>query len=218
NFLERKESEFIDGYQEQDTWKKAEQFIRDKFDIDADYRKIPLDVANMMNRELVRARNMFGTCGLVEKIIPDDGRLKPGDFASYNPVTKTITLRTDRGVVSTNEVIKKICGHGWFSTNHEAHIYTHEISHAIFNYFENIWTNHAHLPYSILSERSKNAMNTLWRLHHDYFLSSDGEGIRELSKYAESDPREMIAEGLTQIVLGEPSILAQKIWNIIKEA
>ena len=218
NFFERRESEFIDGYKEQDTTKKAEIFIKEKFDIDADYSIIPLDVANMMNRELVRARNIFGTCGLIEKIIPNDGSLGDKDYGLYRRGTRTIVLRTDKGVVSTNMSIIKECGRGWFSTENPAHVYTHEICHAIFNYFENIWTNKANTAYSVLSVRGRKAMDALEKLHNDYFLNREEKGVGELSRYAAKNAREMIAEGLTQIVLGKPSAFAQKIRDVIQGA
>lgn len=216
-YYEAGEDSFIDGYKKQESQKKAADFIKKKFDIDADYSKIPLDVANMMNRELVRARNIFGTCGLIEKITHDRGEFGENDLGSYDRDTKIITLLKNVGIIGTRSLIKKK-GPGWFSTNKDAHIYRHEIGHAILNYIENLLTNYANTKKQL---RTSNAWQRLLLkldgLYADNFYKTH-KGDKNLSRYARKNFREMVAESLAQVMSGKPGELAQQVFEILKEA
>lgn len=183
NIFERSESEFLDGYKEQNTRRGAEVFIKKKFAINADYSRIPLDVANIMNRELIRARKVFGTCGLVERIVPNDGHFREGDVASYDNPTRTIMLRTDLGVVGTKVLIKKK-GVGWLSSTHDGRPYMHEIGRALLNYVENLLTNNANTDKGLYASKAGLELNDkLFKVFSDNFMKKH-DGCWELFRYA----------------------------------
>ena len=192
------------GFEEQRKIREAEQFIRHTFGIIANYRDIPLDVANDMNQELVRAFNMFGTVGIIENIKSDRDLLDRGAFANYNGETKTISLRLERGRFSATYYIKN-APEGKFSTKSPLHGYRHEIGHAILKYCEESRDRHERLRLVDELEKIRNKM---------FFLSN--EGYKQLSEYAGNNIREMVAEAIAQAMHGEASPLTKKILLLLK--
>lgn len=118
--ITKDDSELLKGFEEKRNVKKAAKFIKKKFDIDASYSKLKKhpEVADDMNQELIRAYNVFGTVGIIEKIEVDDDYVKDNKFASYRRESRTILLRSDRGGVGTGAAIKNV-SEGRFSTRSE---------------------------------------------------------------------------------------------------
>ena len=86
----------LDGFVPQKTARKAAQFAKKEFGIDVD-RRLSVDILNDLNQELIRARNMFGTVGIIENIKIDQGVLDRGAFGSYNRDERSILLRPGMG-------------------------------------------------------------------------------------------------------------------------
>ena len=204
NLKRREESEMLEGFEEQKTWKKAGIFIKEKLNIDADYSKIPIEVANDMNQELIRAYNIFGTVGIIENIRADQGLVERGAFGNYNRKTKTITLRPNYGRLAAQLYIKNAT-EGKFSTKSPLHGYRHEIGHAILKYSEESLDRHDRLL----------LIDNLEKIRYESFLLSR-EGYEQLSEYANDTIREMVAEAVAQVMNGEASPLTKKILSILR--
>ena len=135
NLKQRESSEMLEGFEEQKTTEEAENFIKEKLNIDADYSKIPIEVANDMNQELVRTFNIFGTVGVIDNIKTDPSLAERGAFGSYEIKTRTIFLRPEYGRFAATLYIQK-APEGLFSTRSSLHGYRHEIGHAFLFYCE----------------------------------------------------------------------------------
>ena len=198
NLKKRESSEMLEGFEEQKTTKKAEKFIKKLLDIDADYSKLPIEVANDVNQELIRALNMFGTVGIIENVKVDDFYVTGGRFASYDPKTFSILLRSDRGRGAVLFAVKQL-PEGELSTRSELHPYRHEIGHALLQYFKRA-----------VPERVKLVEN----LYREYFRQTS-KGIDLLSNYASKSCSEMVAEAFAEIMDGSPREFAKKILSTL---
>lgn len=179
---------------EQDSTKKAEDFIKRELNIDADYDTLPLDVANDCNQELIRAFNIFGTVGIVNGVKVDNARVKGRTFAAYDPKTFTILLRSDRNRADVAKAMRR-AGKGYFSTRSHLHPYRHEIGHALWEYFAKIE--------GLFKER-------MLRAYSAYFKSSKKRHIL-LSKRASFDPSEMFSEAVAEFMDGKPRELSRML-------
>ena len=203
NLEKRKTDEMLDGFVPQKTAKKAAQFAKKEFGINVD-RHIDVDVLNDLNQELIRARNMFGTVGIIENVRIDQGVLDRGAFGSYNKDTGSILLRPGTGRPSATFFIKNE-PEGQLSTRSPYHGYRHEIGHAFLAYIE-----------KGLSLKDRTDLRNELRKTYDEFFSISKEGIRQLSRYAGNGYQEMVAEAIAQILNGTSSPLAERILNILR--
>ncbi|MBR2005623.1 MAG: minor capsid protein, partial [Thermoguttaceae bacterium] len=109
---------------------KAATEAREKLKIDADYSKIPRDVAEEMNKELEKALEKFGSFGFVKKIEPLD---RTNALGSYDGKKGIIYLRPDLnldGLFGDMEISFKEDANA-YSTASRRHPLRHEIGHAI---------------------------------------------------------------------------------------
>ncbi|MBQ9873492.1 MAG: minor capsid protein [Thermoguttaceae bacterium] len=201
---ERETSEMLEGFEKQDKKNKAAKFAKTTFGIDVKYRRIPLETLNDLNQELIRARNMFGTIGIIERIEPSDKVLERGSFASYNWERKSIEVRPEHGRFTAKQYIDN-AREGLFSTDSPLHGYRHEIGHSLLHFCEEclVW-----------SDRSE-MIKALKELHERFFVLSK-DGFSQLSEYAKRDYREMVAEAIAQLMNNTVSPLAKEIIKILK--
>lgn len=109
---------------------------REKLKIDADYSKIPRDVAEEMNKELEKAREKFGSFGFVEKI---EALNRTNALGSYNGKKGIIYLRPDLnldGLFGDMEISFEKDANA-YSTASRRHPLRHEIGHAIMQAVKN---------------------------------------------------------------------------------
>jgi len=115
---------------------KAATEAREKLKIDADYSKIPRDVAEEMNKELEKALEKFGTFGFVEKIEALD---RTNALGSYNGKKGIIYLRPDLnldGLFGDMEISFEKDANA-YSMASRRHPLRHEIGHAIMQAVKN---------------------------------------------------------------------------------
>ena len=198
NLKKRESAEMLDGFEEQKTTRKAEKYIKEKLKINADYSRLPIEVANDMNQELVRAFNMFGTVGIIENVKVDDKYLKDNKLASYDPNTFSILLRSDYGKGNILLAIKK-ASKGFYSSQSGYHAYRHEIGHALLQYFK---------------RDAPERIKLTEELFRGYFRRSS-KGIELLSEYASTNYREMVAEAFAEIMEGSPREFAKKVLSTL---
>lgn len=203
NLEKRKTNEMLDGFVPQKTARKAAQFAKKEFGIDVD-RRLSVDILNDLNQELIRARNMFGTVGIIENIKIDQGVLDRGAFGSYNKDERSILLRPGIGRPAATYFIKNE-PKGQLSTQSPYHGYRHEIGHTFLAYIE-----------EGLSIKDRTDLCNKLRKAYEEFFGISKEGIRQLSRYAGNGYQEMVAEAIAQVLNGTSSPLAERILNILR--
>ena len=169
------------------------------FGIDVD-RRLSVDILNDLNQELIRARNLFGTVGIIENVKTDQSVLDRGAFGSYNKDTGSVLLRPGMGRPAATVFIKNE-PEGQLSTRSPYHGYRHEIGHAILNYFKISAPKRIEVIESIYLEMFARDPGTI--------LLSEGE--KQLSIYAGTNYNEMVAEAIAEIMNGNPRELALRI-------
>lgn len=204
NLKNRESSEMLEGFEEKKTTKEAENFIKEKLNIDADYSKIPVEVANDMNQELVRTLNIFGTVGIIDNIKTDPSLAERGAFGSYEIKTKTIFLRPEYGRYAAKLYIEN-ASEGFFSTRSSLHGYRHEIGHAFLLYCE-----------ERLSRLDRTKLgNQLKDIYEKFFIKTK-DGFAQLSEYSKNGYREMVAEAFAQALNGSMSELTKQIMEVLR--
>ena len=204
NLKKRESAEMLKGFEKQKNTRKAEKFIKEKLKISADYSKLPIEVANDVNQELVRAFNMFGTVGIIENIKTDADLEKRGAFGSYDRKTKSIVLRPEYGRLAAALYIQK-APKGRFSTRSLLHGYRHEIGHAFLHYCEE----------SLLPLDRTKLVNKLRAIYEDNFIKTK-KGFTQLSEYSNNGYREMVAEAFAQALNGSMSELTKQIMEALR--
>ena len=204
NLKKRETPDALAGFEEQETTKKAKKFIKEKLNIDADYSKIPIEVANDMNQELIRAYNIFGTVGIIENIGIDPDLEQRSAFGSFIRKTKTIVLRPNFSREDASSFIRNEKA-GSFSTDSPLHGYRHEIGHAFLYYCEE----------ALLLRDKTQLINELKLLYSNNFELSS-RGFRELSFAASGGYREMVAEAIAQFMNNSESPLAKTVMITLR--
>ncbi|MBQ2788453.1 MAG: hypothetical protein IJE97_02360, partial [Thermoguttaceae bacterium] len=115
---------------------KAATETREKLKIDADYSKIPRDVAEEMNKELEKALEKFGSFGFVEKIEALD---RTNALGSYDGKKGIIKLRPDLDLDGLKDEMEKSFKDDprAYATRSRRHALRHEIGHAIMQAVKN---------------------------------------------------------------------------------
>lgn len=177
-------------YEEQKTTEDAENFAKKLLKTKVGYGNLMAEMANDCNKEFVNAMNIFGTVGIVRGVFVDNEKVTGNTFASYDPESLEILLRSDRD----REAIQKAMNAAgdYFSTNSHLHQYRHEIGHALWEYFTKTypWFHGAML--GIYNE----------------FCSYNAPDPVFLSVYAKKSEKEMFAEATAQlmdVLSSEPS-------------
>lgn len=212
SFDERERLEYTDGYEEAWSCWGARQFLTEQFHMKTDksYYKLPLSVANHLNCELIRFRNVFGTVGFIDRVVVDSDDFPAGAAGAYDPNTNTILLRSDYREPPTNRNRPKTSPEGFpiaytRSTGSSRHMYRHEIAHALY--------------YFIVQRVDSSAEERADELHQRFFKSDDGgtpDGCILLSEYAQKSKQEMFAEAVAQLMdNGSQSSFARAVVNYV---
>ena len=142
---------------------------------------------------MIRAFNVFGTVGNIERIEVDNDYVKDERFASFNHETHTILLRSDRGRAGTAVAVKT--SNRQFSTESGLHPYHHEIGHALWDY---------------LKRSDGDFLDKMLKVYTDNFIKTK-RGVTLLSEYAKENASEMFAEAIAEILNGTPGELSKRI-------
>lgn len=162
-------------------------FIKRILNTDVSYDTIkgdvlPVDVANDVNQELVRALNLFGTVGIIEGVRVDNEQVNGDTYASYDPKTLSVLLRSDRDRKQVEEKLKETGD--LFSTCSPLHPYRHEIGHALWEYLIRLYPFFEGAMLEIFNE----------------FCARKAPDPIFLSLYAQEKPDEMFAEATAQLM------------------
>ena len=186
--------EYTDCDEEARTHQEAMRFLSEQFHIEVDsgYRKLRVEVADPLNRELTRFRNVFGTVGFIDKVIVDSPSLPSNADAGYEPNIHALLLRSDYQEPATDVKRLKVRGEPVAyqrSTGSSSHVYRHEIAHSFYHF--------------VVQRVDSDAAARAKELHTLFFKERNGrlpKGIFLLSKYAQDSEKEMFAETVAQIM------------------
>ena len=184
----------------------------------ADYDKMPLDFANMINKEVTRVYDIFGNLnakGRLEAIIiwPK----KVSWYAAYSSNSKLIGLKN----VTSKGVMKKWAKNaaeqyaaGFWSTNNAEHAIRHELGHAVQH---------------IVADDDLGKINRIQLLHKRLMREldidswsankTDADKLKQagehISYYALRNENELIAESVAEYMSGNPRPVAKKVIEIL---
>ena len=186
----------------------------------AEYDKISLDAANMLNYEIARVYDVFGNLNEAGYLRDIRYYSKRADWeAMYNKTWNGIYMRN----LSSKNFMKKLKKNaeeqremGFWSTDAAEHGIRHELGHAVYHY---LLGNNADKNDKITALREsimKKHGITKWDMNNDSRerIKQAGDSI---SYYALKDNSEFIAEAVAEYMTGNPREISQKAIDILLE-
>ena len=188
-----------------------------RFNVDADYSKYNLDVANSINETMAKIEDTFGSKALdqLHKI----GTFPQGYSTRYagayvragdHDLDGSLWLRNvsrKNSLEKLESVAKEQYDAGYWSTPEALHTIRHELGHAIHRAIETPEINAqlTELRKSIVDER----MNRHRRGDHNHKYSD------WLSEYGMTNTKEFVAESVAEYLAGNPRETAAKVVEIL---
>lgn len=207
------------GFVPAKTIEEAKHYANDKLGLfRADYDKMPLDFANMINKEVTMVYDTFGNLnakGRLEAIIiwPK----KVSWYAAYSSNSKLVGLKN----VTSKGVLKKWAkdaaeqyATGFWSSNNAEHVIRHELGHAVQH---------------MILDNNPAKLNRIQLLHKRLMRELDIDSWsanktdpdklkragKHISYYALSNENELVAESVAEYMSGNPRPVAKKIIEIL---
>ncbi len=196
------------------TKKEAERFAKDVLNIEADYSKYHVTVANALNSELLKAKQTFGNIEELKHIGTFPKGYPTSWKGAYSPKHEAIWLRN----VSRKDSLAKLKQQaeqqhriGFWSTPSELHTIRHEIGHAI-DYSIKVILNE-----SEYNRRIKQINELRQNIQEEVLKTKKGsqEYAKYLSRYAFKNTKEFIAESIAEYLDGNPRETAKTVVNIL---
>ena len=204
-----------------ETIEDAKQYANDTLGLrtSLDYKKMNVDVANIVNEELTKAYEMFGD--LHEADVLNELYLVTGKkpfVAAYNGPMKTLIFtRENTGFKSSLKKMQKDAifqkEAGFWSTGEKEQSIRHEIGHAVERKY---YRGNEELEKAItelrMSEWDRIGIKE-WSMETP--LSTIKKGGEKLSFYGISDNSEFIAESVAEYMSGNPRETARKVVELL---
>lgn len=184
-----------------------------------DYKKMNVDVANIVNEELTKAYEIFGNLhedGVLEQLWLVTGK-KPFVAAYNGPMKTLIFTRENTGFKSSLKKMQKDAifqkDAGFWSAGNKEQSIRHEIGHAVERKY---YRGNEELEKAITEMR----MAEWERIGIDEWsmetpLSTIKKGGEKLSFYGLSDNSEFIAESVAEYMSGNPRETARKVVELL---
>lgn len=190
------------------TIEEAEKYAKETLGLStADYKKLNIDVANMVNEEITKAYNTFGN--LKELGVLDEIRVVTGKHeyvGAYNVAFKSIILpRQTTGYKSSVANMRKTAIQnnelGFWSTNKPEHTIRHELGHAIEKLY---YTDEMTPTFDALRKDIMDSAGAVkWSIEETTEEAMKSIGGK-LSYYGMRDNSELIAESVAEFLDGNP--------------
>jgi len=192
---------------------EAQEYAKAKHNIDADYSKYNLDVANAINKELDRFKAIFGDIDTLKYIGTFPKGFSRTWAGAYSSSQQSLWLRN----VSNKNALEKLkaiaeeqfkIGH--WSTPSELHTIRHEIGHAIHEKFK--------LDRTVENITKLDMINNLrTKIMQEVLKSRKGTAAYKeyLSGYGMTNTAEFIAESIAEYMNGNPREVAKKVVEIL---
>ena len=171
------------------------------------YNAIDKTIANVINCELMRAKETFGVFPAIKTLKVFDGD-DPKDWAEYDPADQSLSIRAvhpksgEKMTARTwNNMIQKSWSDGGCSTNDWRHAFWHEIGHAYETFVKRNYPDAFDLRFAWIFD--------IWNTSKISIYS-------RLSSLAVDDPRQLIAEAFCVVFSGDKTNkLANEIVDMI---
>lgn len=209
---------FLSQYRESSDTKEAIQYITETLGLEyAEYDKFDIKIANMVNREISKAYDVFGDIhesGYLNRIMIYPKKTEA--YAAYVQKMGVIYMKNVKSK-STYQKMKKNAEEqfeiGFWSTSDAEHAIRHELGHAI----EHMYTDTDKSKLEKISFLRKGIMKRhgiqKWNMEEDIaIVKKAGEDI---SYYALYDDGEFIAECVAEYMAGNPRTIAKKVVEIL---
>lgn len=192
---------------------EAQEYAKAKHNINADYSKYNLDVANAINKELDRFKDIFGDINTLKNIGTFPKGFSTTWAGAYSSSQQSLWLRN----VSKKDALEKLkavaeqqfkIGH--WSTSSELHTIRHEIGHAIHEKIK--------LDKTVENITKLDMINNLrTEIMQEVLKSRKGTAAYKeyLSKYGMTNTGEFIAESIAEYMNGNPREVAKKVVEIL---
>lgn len=196
------------------TKKEAERFAKEALNIDADYSKYHVTVANALNSELLKAKQTFGDIVELKSV----GTFPPGYPTSwkgaYVPKHKAIWLRNvsrKNSLAILKQKAEQQYQIGYLSTASELHTIRHELGHTI------DFSLKATLSEVEYKRRIGQINKLRSKIQEEVLRTKKGtqEYAKYLSRYAFTNTKEFIAESIAEYLDGNPRKTAKTVVNIL---
>ena len=202
------------------TIEEARAYLKDTLGVDAslEYRAVNIDVANMINKEILATYNSFGNLhdkGVLEQVFIATGD-KRRYVAAYNPSAKTAIFKKDS--VSRKSSLKKMGEQaqeqyavGFWSTGAKEHAVRHELGHAI----EKAYKTPEKM--AAIEKLRADTMRECGIIKYEKVptYGQAKEAGEKLSYYGLQDSSEMIAESVAEYLNGTPRETASAVIDIL---
>lgn len=201
------------------TIEEAKKYAEEKLGLfRADYDKMQLDFANMINKEVTKVYDTFGNLnakGRLESIIIWPKRVSW--YAAYSSGGKCIGLKnvTSKGVMKkwAKDAAEQYAA-GFWSTNNAEHAIRHELGHAVQH---------------MIADDNLGRLNRVQLLHKRLMRELDidswsanqfdddklKQAGKYISYYALRNENELIAESVAEYMAGNPRLVAKKVIEIL---
>ena len=188
---------------------EAEAFAKNKLNINADYSKFHIDMANEVNREIGRAKETFGSIDKLKNISTFPKGMSTKWLGAYSESNKIIWLRNVGNKNSMDKWAKE-AGlsklSGFKSTGAKMHTIRHEIGHAV---------GKTMIEKSPMKGTMINALRKETQMEVLKTRKGTAEYGNLLSKYGMTNGSEFIAESVAEYMAGNPRALAKKVVDIL---
>lgn len=204
-----------------ETIEDAKQYANETLGLETslDYKKMNVDVANLVNEELTKAYSTFGDLhdgGVLDTLWLVTGK-KPFVAAYNGPMKTLIFTRENTGFKSSLKKMQKDAifqkEAGFWSTGEKEQSIRHEIGHAVERKY---YRGNEELEKAItelrMSEWDRIGIKE-WSMETP--LSTIKKGGEKLSFYGLSDNSEFIAESVAEYMSGNPRETARKVVELL---
>jgi len=196
------------------TREEAQKWVYEKMNIQADYSKYNIDVANAVNQEISKATELFGELTHLKSVGTFPKGYSTSWKGAYVESKKSLWLRN----VSQKDSLEKLGAiakqqHmiGFWSTPSEMHTIRHEIGHAVA-----ATIRARNTPESIAAMKQIDDLRR--KIQADVLKAKAGTNgyIPYLSKYGFTNTSEFIAECIAEYMNGSPRETARTVVNILR--
>lgn len=204
------------------TLEAAQQYARNELHLSEvdDYKKLSLDVANLINKEVSGLYALFGdlgTKGALRGIRCVSGPAKY--YAAFSPTQKRVYLNANFGGAKALQTMRLVASQqhklGFWSSGAAEHSFRHELGHAVQHMIIDQNPEKRRKISHLRGQAWRDCGVTTWSLSDttDHMQAAG----RALSYYALQSDGEFIAESVAEYMAGNPRTLARSIVKILLE-